>query len=34
MSDKDTRIVTARRDKNFPTMEQVKHAIAMMECRP
>lgn len=30
LSDKDTRVATARREKNFPTMEQVKHAIATM----
>ena len=27
LSDKDTRVATARREKNFPTMEQVKHVI-------
>ncbi len=30
LSDKDTRVATTRREKNFPTMEQVKHAIATM----
>jgi integrase/recombinase XerD len=30
LSDKDTRIATARREKNFPTMEQIKHLIARM----
>ena len=30
LSDKDTRIATARREKSFPTMEQVKHVIGMM----
>ena len=30
LSDKDTRVATARREKNVPTMEQVKHAIATM----
>jgi len=30
LSDKDTRIATARREKTFPTMEQVKHALAGM----
>ncbi len=30
LSDKDTRVATARREKNFPTIEQVKHVIAMM----
>ena len=30
LSDKDTRIATARREKKFPTMEQVKHVIAAM----
>ncbi len=28
LSDKDTRIATARREKNFPIIEQVKHVIA------
>ena len=27
LSDKDTRIATARREKRFPTMEQIKHVI-------
>lgn len=30
LSDKDTRVATARREKKFPTIEQVKHVIAMM----
>lgn len=30
LSEKDTRVATARREKTFPTMEQVKHAISMM----
>jgi integrase/recombinase XerD len=30
LSDKDTRVATARREKNFPTIEQVKHVIATM----
>lgn len=30
LSDKETRIATARRDKPFPTLEQVKHVIARM----
>jgi integrase len=30
LSDKDTRIATARREKKFPTIEQVKHVIAAM----
>ena len=30
LSDKDTRVATARHEKNFPTMEQVKHVIANM----
>jgi integrase len=30
LSEKDTRVATARRQKKFPTMEQVKHVIAMM----
>ena len=30
LSDKDARIATARREKNFPTIEQVKHVIATM----
>src|ERR1035437_3443525 len=30
LSDKDTRVAMARRDKTFPTMEQVKHVIATM----
>lgn len=30
LSDKDTRVATARREKTFPTMEQVRHAIAGM----
>ena len=30
MSDKDTRVATARREKRFPTIEQVKHVIAAM----
>jgi integrase len=32
-SDKDARIATARREKQFPTIEQVKHVIAAMPCR-
>jgi len=30
LSEKDTRIATAKRQQRFPTMEQVKHAISMM----
>jgi integrase len=30
LSDKDTRIATARREKHYPTLEQVKHAISRM----
>lgn len=30
LSDKDTRVATARREKSFPTIEQVKHVIASM----
>jgi len=30
LSDKDTRVATARREKVFPTVEQVKHVIARM----
>jgi len=30
MSDKDTRIATARRQKSMPTMEQIKHVINSM----
>ena len=30
LSDKDTRVATARREKTFPTMEQAKHALAGM----
>lgn len=30
LSDKDTRVATARREKTCPTMEQVKHVIARM----
>lgn len=30
LSDKDTRVATARREKAFPTMEQVRHALAGM----
>ncbi|MBU1191859.1 MAG: tyrosine-type recombinase/integrase [Gammaproteobacteria bacterium] len=30
LSDKDTRVATARREKTFPTIEQVKHVIAKM----
>jgi integrase/recombinase XerD len=30
LSDKDTRVATARREKTFPTMEQIKHVIAGM----
>lgn len=30
LSEKETRIATARREKKFPTIEQVKHAIAGM----
>jgi integrase len=32
LSDKDTRIATARRERNFPTIEQVKHVIEKMPC--
>ena len=30
LSDKDTRVATARREKAYPTLEQVKYAIATM----
>lgn len=30
LSDKDTRIATARREKAFPTLEQIKHVIGLM----
>lgn len=30
LSDKDTRVATARREQKAPTLEQVKHAIAQM----
>ena len=30
LSDKDTRVGTARREKNFPTIEQVRHVISTM----
>lgn len=30
LSDKDTRVATARREKAFPTLEQVRHVIATM----
>lgn len=30
LSDKDTRVATARRPKPFPTLEQVRHAINLM----
>jgi len=30
LSDKDTRVATARRDKSFPTVEQVQHVLARM----
>src|SRR6266545_1588454 len=30
LSDKDTRVATARREKKFPTVEQVKHVITTM----
>lgn len=30
LSDKDTRVATARREKKFPTIEHVKHVIASM----
>ena len=33
LSEKDTRVATARRDKVFPTIEQVKHVIATMPRR-
>jgi integrase len=33
LSDKDARIASARRPKQFPTIEQVKHLIAAMPCR-
>jgi integrase/recombinase XerD len=32
LSDKDTRVATARRHRPAPTLEQVKHAIALMPC--
>jgi integrase/recombinase XerD len=30
LSDKDTRVATARREMPYPTLEQVKHVIAIM----
>ncbi|MFI5330051.1 MAG: tyrosine-type recombinase/integrase [Desulfobaccales bacterium] len=30
LSDKDTRIATAKRQQNFPTLEQIKHVISKM----
>ena len=30
LSDKDTRVATARREKKFPTLEQVRHVVANM----
>ncbi len=30
LSEKDSRVATARRERNFPTMDQVKHVIATM----
>ena len=30
LSDKDTRVATARRERPFPTLEQVKHVVATM----
>ena len=33
LSDKDTRVATARRQRSFPTIEQVKHVIATMPGR-
>jgi integrase len=30
LSDKDTRVATARRERPFPTMDQVKHVVARM----
>ncbi len=30
LSDKDTRIATAKRHQNFPTLEQIKHVISRM----
>lgn len=30
LSDKDTRVATARREKAFPTLEQVRHVISLM----
>ena len=33
LSDKDTRVATAHRERKFPTIEQVKHVIAAMPCR-
>ena len=30
LSDKDTRVATAHREKTFPTMEQVRHVVAGM----
>ncbi len=32
LSDKDTRIATAKRQQRFPTMEQIKHVISKMPC--
>lgn len=33
LSEKETRIATARREKKFPTLEQVKHVIGAMPSR-
>jgi integrase/recombinase XerD len=33
LSEKDTRIATARRERPFPTLEQVRHVIATMSAR-
>ena len=32
LSEKDTRVATARRQRTAPTLEQIKHAIALMPC--
>ena len=34
LSDKDTRVATARREKLFPTLEQVKHVIGTIPNAP
>ena len=34
LSEKDMRVATARREKRFPTLEQIKHVIATMPATP